>query len=316
MNFTTLPTPNHHFDQVMASLLSKRLCVIAFSAVVFTASPANSDRIVLKDGGVEESDRIWETNHYIHFILKGTESVEIRYAKEIVDRIEREGKPDQRPTVGRPNSKPGKSKADEEPSVQQHLGRQTPSVLEQHPVVDPKMIKENRNVHFYDPRRSKRYWASRNSRHDTLRDAINALAKQYGRDSDWIVDHIGDENDLGAIHQRLVNAIGETTANEKINTEKIIPAMQKRQTEAPPRADSAPDLDVPKGIAFYDPRRPRKYWVDPDNRFDSLGDALNALAQTYKVPVSWIEEHLGPSNDLATIHEHIRNSLTHYHDRK
>lgn len=53
-----------------------------------TVSGAVADKVLLKDGSVEESVRVWETDRYVHFILKGTRSVEIRYAKEIVDHIE------------------------------------------------------------------------------------------------------------------------------------------------------------------------------------------------------------------------------------
>ena len=49
-----------------------------------------ADRIYLKDGTIEQSDRIWESDNYFHFILKGTENVEIRYAKAIVDHVDRD----------------------------------------------------------------------------------------------------------------------------------------------------------------------------------------------------------------------------------
>lgn len=315
MNSTMSQTPIHHIDQVMASLSNKFLRIIAFLAVVFSVNSANCDRIVLKDGNVEESDRIWESKNYVHFILKGTQSVEIRYAKEIVDHIERDdGKKVERPNIDLPNSKQIKTKRYEEPSVQKHQEEQRPPALEQQPAVDPKIVEEHRKVSFYDPRRSKRYWASRSSRHDTLRGAIDALAKQYGRDSDWIMDHIGDDNNLGVIHQRLLNASKETpdgnvTGDRKIKTEKIKPPLTEHKASEPTYARSVPILNIPKGVAFYDPRRPRKYWADQDNRFDSLEDALNAMAQKYNVSVSWIEEHLGYSNDLATIHENLRKSL-------
>ena len=56
---------------------------------------------------------------------------------------------------------------------------------------------------FYDPRRQYKYWSSESSKHRTLEDALEELAKQYARSPDWIQEHIGDTNDLGQIHRNL-----------------------------------------------------------------------------------------------------------------
>jgi hypothetical protein len=65
------------------------------------------------------------------------------------------------------------------------------------------------------------------------------------------------------------------------------------------------------GIQFYDPRRPQKYWVGPNEKYDTLNAALKALAVQYNTTVQWVENHIGNTNALSEIHENIRNSLQH-----
>jgi hypothetical protein len=67
---------------------------------------AAADTIFLKDGTTEQSERVWETEKFVHFILKGTKTVEIRYSKDIVERIERDG------ALGDPLTKPPQTTLD------------------------------------------------------------------------------------------------------------------------------------------------------------------------------------------------------------
>ena len=79
----------------MASMLSKppesrATHLIDISKTGLLVVRIQFHRIVLQDGTIETSDRVWESDRYVHFILKGTNGVEIRYAKDIVSRIERD----------------------------------------------------------------------------------------------------------------------------------------------------------------------------------------------------------------------------------
>ncbi len=83
---------------------------------------------------------------------------------------------------------------------------------------------------FFNPRREKRYWASETSRHETLDDAVAALAEMYHRTPEWVQLNMGEENTLPVIHRKL----GAQQAFEKALAEKtIIDAMpQVEATEA------------------------------------------------------------------------------------
>jgi hypothetical protein len=59
---------------------------------------------------------------------------------------------------------------------------------------------------FYDPRRPYKFWTGATSKHRTLKQALEALAKQYDRPSEWVKAHMGESNDLGEIHQNLMQS--------------------------------------------------------------------------------------------------------------
>jgi predicted transcriptional regulator len=59
---------------------------------------------------------------------------------------------------------------------------------------------------FYDPRRAEKYWVSPDSRHRTMEEAVDTLAKQYDRTPDWIISHLGGTNDLVEIHRNLARS--------------------------------------------------------------------------------------------------------------
>jgi plasmid stabilization system protein ParE len=71
------------------------------------------------------------------------------------------------------------------------------------PAVDEPEAASASGVLFYDPRRTHKYWTGKNARYRTFEEAVDALAAEYGRSSDWIRAHLGDSNDLGAIHRSL-----------------------------------------------------------------------------------------------------------------
>lgn len=69
-----------------------------------------------------------------------------------------------------------------------------------------------------------------------------------------------------------------------------------------------------KGAAFYDPRRPHKYWSDKNTKHDSYHDAIQALAQKYNRSPAWIQSHMGDSNDLEEIHRNLANHGSDAHN--
>lgn len=338
-----------------------------------------ADRIILKDGTIESSDRVWESERYVHFILQGTHSVEIRYAKEIVARIEgpdgfpirrikpavKSGEPDKSPPLPLPSPSA-------QETLQSRIEREKPqrSQVKDHDI-DRSVIKSNQGVKFFDPRRPQKYWAARNSKHDSISAAIDALSNVYNKPPVWIETHMGEENDLGLIHSNLIAAhdkaretlkrenqdvpgasgappaaaavtgaieqngdanevdLDPVSSNETSKErDRDQPATREDEVEVETGASgdvahitvrvpvpagnqaSADYLEIPKGISFYDPRRPEKYWVDETHRFNSLDDALRQLSALYGVSQEWIGDHLGNSNELREIHRSIRESLT------
>lgn len=61
-------------------------------------------------------------------------------------------------------------------------------------------------IPFYDPRRPHKYWTSATAKHDTLKEAISALAEAYGHPPEWVQQHMGDTNNLSEIHDNLAKS--------------------------------------------------------------------------------------------------------------
>ena len=59
---------------------------------------------------------------------------------------------------------------------------------------------------FYNPRRPHKYWTSATAKHDTLKEAISALANAYDRPPEWIQQHMGNTNNLSEIHDNLAKS--------------------------------------------------------------------------------------------------------------
>ncbi len=286
-----------------------------------------SDRIVLKDGTIEESDKIWTSDKFVHFILKGTQSVEIRYAKDIVDRVERDGDVVHRAFPAPSITDGRKTVADvsgndlSRDSEAEKNGSRTPN-RGGYTIELKKVEQENKGTSFYDPRRTPRYKVNRTSAHNDLQSALNELAKIYGRTPDWVMTYMGEENDIQIIHQNLIGRRNVELASQKLNN-KLLPTVDTAGgTTAPAPATENlssirtpsnplddPDLRNYKGIKFYDPRRKRKYWTGRSNHHGSLKEALIHLARQYNVTPKWIEDHMGGSNLLIEIHQSIQSSL-------
>ena len=139
-------------------------------------------------------------------------------------------------------------------------------------------------IAFYDPRRPRKYWSSATRHHDSLEEAVSALAEEYHRPAAWIEANLGDSNDLDAVHASLASRPQEPVA-------------------ATTQAVSAPG----RAIEFYNPRRTHKYMTAPDAPHASFQDALTAFAREFNQPVDWVERNMGTSNDV----DQIRQSLRH-----
>jgi hypothetical protein len=81
-------------------------------------------------------------------------------------------------------------------------------------------------------------------------------------------------------------------------TKKIDPAQGSSNKIIPPKV---------KGLAFYDPKRPDKYWTDKNTRHKNYKDAIQALVKKYDRPPEWIQANMGQTNDLSEIHQNLQN---------
>ncbi len=289
-----------------------------------------ADRIVLRDGTVEESERVWISDKFIHFILKGTRSVEIRYAIDIVERVERSEAPspaDIKNTETVPDNK--KQNVLQEKFSQErssHTAETNSAARIKLAAALRKIETESKGIRFYDPRRAKRYRVNKTGAYNDLHSALKELAATYGRTPDWVADHMGEENDVSTIHRNLATQRIAEMMSEEEAPPKRLPSSQNKADEAPvghktskagqpvsikPSSSTRgyPKLNIDKGTKFYDPRRIKKYWTENMARHDTLHDALAALARQYDVTPQWIEDHMGESNLLTDIHQSIRSSL-------
>ena len=134
---------------------------------------------------------------------------------------------------------------------------------------------------FYNPRRTYKYWSGPDTKHNTLKEAIAALATKFDSSPEWVEQNLGDTNSLGQIYRNLSKTPLTRSTTEAANPEKA------------------------KGFKFYDPRRQYKYWVSDRSKHHTLEEAVNAFARQYDRPPVWIKAHLGETNDLGQIHQNL-----------
>ena len=87
--------------------------------------------------------------------------------------------------------------------IHQNLANQ---VLNRETVVDPPPAPTSSGIVFYNPRRPFPYWTGKASKHKSFKEAIQALAVEYGQSPQWVQKNMGESNDLNEIHQNLKNA--------------------------------------------------------------------------------------------------------------
>ena len=150
--------------------------------------------------------------------------------------------------------------------------------------IRPTSVSNTRGLEFYNPRRPQKYWTSAVSKHQTFKEAIAALAKQYDRSPDWIEQQMGETNDLEEIHRNLARS--KSTA----------PVETKMKIEI-----KAPDT------LFYDPRRQHKYWTSATAKHKTFQEAVGALSAEYDRSQQWVQQHMGESNSLNEIRQNLNN---------
>ena len=68
---------------------------------------------------------------------------------------------------------------------------------------------------------------------------------------------------------------------------------------------TTPDVVKTKGLQFYNPRRPQKYWTSTATKHHSFEEAIATLAKQYDRSPEWIQHHMGETNDLYEIHQNL-----------
>ena len=290
------------------------LVILICTVLVSLPSILSADTIFLKDGSIEKSRKVWTSDKFVHFILNGTQGVEIRIAKEIVEKVVHDdGSPswtissDQREEDIQPTpKKPEGPKAHDNIETSRDVDDVFPSKKER-----TAFLAANRGKPFYDPRRQKRYWAQVNARFSTLNQALHALAEQYHRPIEWIEANMGEENDIAAIHQKLCERLADETLPQKDSGKPESAHVEKEKRNDPDVVGGGNEVLEKKasGIQFYNPRRDLKYWSSPTAHHHTLDEAIEALAHQYNKRPEWIEEHMGATNELDLIHRFIQEGL-------
>jgi len=65
---------------------------------------------------------------------------------------------------------------------------------------------EGGGIEFYNPRRPQKYWTAQDARYNTFSEAIEALAREFGKSAAWVETHMGDSNDVDLIRHALRDA--------------------------------------------------------------------------------------------------------------
>ncbi len=243
--------------------------------VLICPGPAASDIIYFTDGRRTVcQEKAWEENGEIH--CEYQDGVLI-YSKADVQHIEKTVAP------GKGVAAPAPSSPTPSPPAPLPATSKPPAGLQGAPA-GPSARRDS-GILFYDPRRPKKFWSSETRHHDSFREAVAALAAELERSPEWVEAHMGETNDLLELRTNL--------------------ALTSRD---PSLAASAPQTAPAQAIEFYNPRRAQKYWTGADSRHNTYQEALEALAREFDRPPGWVEAHMGESNDLEQIRQHLRQA--------
>ena len=164
--------------------------------------------------------------------------------------------------------------------------------------------KKKPGILFYNPRRTHKYRADKDSYHDTLNDAVKALSVIYKKPPVWIKKHMGSTNNLTEMHKNLVADFEKKILNTPSAK------TDDKKHELPELSEETLNYAGLTGIVFYNPRRTQKYWVSKDSRYDTLNDAVKAFSAIYKKPPAWIKKHMDSTNNLTEIHRSLSGALS------
>jgi hypothetical protein len=263
----------------------KRLCII-LGLIILVPQPGKADIIFFKDGMKTIcQEKAWEEGQEVKCEYEGTV---LTYQKKDVLRIQQIRTEKKVPPAEpvKTSEQPAAVVATPAPDVEPSDTRPKPpdkKDLKALPV-QPTGVSKAEGLEFYNPRRPQKYWTSAVSKHQTFKEAIAALAKQYDRSPDWIQQQMGETNDLDEIHRNL--------AHSKLNAQ----VETQAQTE-----NNVSDT------LFYNPRRANKYWTSTTAKHKTFKDAVAALSVEYGRSQQWVEQHMGASNNLDEIHQNLRN---------
>ena len=256
--------------------------ILAYLAIILVPLSANADIIFFKDGMKTVCEhRAWEEGKEVKCEYQG---LVLTYQKSDVDRIEKI-EIEKPPLKNQDPLEPAEEVAKHSPGVGQPatIRKAVPQRKSQDLASNADSFKTT-GLEFYNPRRPYKYWTDKNSKHNTFKEAVAALAAKYGRSPEWIQDHMGTTNDLNEIHQNLTN--------QKQN----VPVKIEADIKA-----TGPE------ILFYDPRRTQKYWTSATAKHNTFQEAISALAQKYERSADWVQKHIGNTNNLNEIHQNLEN---------
>ena len=249
--------------------------VFVYLAIILVPLNISADIIFFKDGMKTVChDRAWEEDAEIKCEYNGSI---LTYQKKDVLRIEKIKVDEELKKPVKKSLAPTPIPAKQPPAV-----KQAATGKELQKLTNKDSNFKTKGSEFYNPRRPKKYWTSATAKHNTFKEAVAALAKQYDRSPDWIQHHMGDTNNLDEIHRNLTNW--------KLN--------------APTKIKEVDDEKAPV-ILFYNPRRPKKYWTSATAKHNTFKGAVSTLAKAYDRSQEWVQQHMGDTNNLNEILQNL-----------
>lgn len=256
---------------------------LAYLAIFLVPLNVDADIIYFKDGMKTVCEgRAWEEGKEVKCEYQG---LILTYQKNDVDRIEKI-EIEQPSAQNQAPSKTTPGLAKQSPKIKQPSSKKkAASKKELQSQANNAGSLKTVGLEFYNPRRSHKYWTSKSAKHNTFKEAVAALAEQYGRSPEWIQHHMGTTNDLDEIHRNLAS----------------------RKQNAPAKIQMDENEKAPE-ILFYDPRRSHKYWTSATAKHNTFKEAISALAEKYERSMDWVQQHMGNTNNLNDIHQNLANS--------
>jgi len=179
-----------------------RVKKIALACLAIILGPLNieADVIFFKDGMKTVcQDRAWEKGSEVKCEYQGSI---LTYQKNDVLRIEKtkiEEEFEEPSPKNRTPSKTALGRAKQSPKIKQlSPEKQAASKRQLQSHADNGGSLKTKGLEFYNPRRPNKYWTRTNEKHNTLKEAVAALAKEYDRSPQWIQHHMGIKRSLAS----------------------------------------------------------------------------------------------------------------------